>query len=445
MPANQWDHSSILLSNNSGANIGRGIQQVGQAFGKGIEKYYEAKQQREKEEATVDWLDQNEEAVNQLFPQLAKVKDPMERKKVIKAGIKGAGLENLVQVKAFTENQKRQAAQDEQIGQLRGLQINQAQQQQAEQARRMEEMAGINARADRSLMGAGTKGIIRPEVQADMIDFASSPAGQLRKQGVQLTPELMMQVSQDQLRYGGRELPKPQSTTGKLLADLNLAKAEGRAEDVKYLKAALDEEILPSGMMLETGPNGQFIFKQGKGSLTTQSTTQSQERQYQSERVMKEGAELLSKLRPEDLGFAGVVQESFINKGLAQIVPGMADSSVSARRTQLRQFREVALKTISSDSRFSNTDRKAIESLLPEDGVFESYPSARAKLYAAIELMSRRSSTEAERRGEKSLADATPEELLEMGRSGKVPKEQAAALLHALHPDFVTRQKAGTK
>lgn len=105
---NPWDNSNILLSNNSGANWAQGIQQVGRAFGQGVQGYYEQKQKREKEEATVDWLNQNEQAVNQLFPQLAQVKDPAERKKVIKAGIKGAGLENLVQVKNFTDQQKRQ-------------------------------------------------------------------------------------------------------------------------------------------------------------------------------------------------------------------------------------------------------------------------------------------------------------------------------------------------
>lgn len=125
---NPWDQSSILLSNNVGANRASGIQQVGRAFGKGVEEYYQRKEKLEKEDATVEWLNQNEQAVNQLFPQLAKVKDPAERKKVIKAGIKGAGLDNLVQVKGFMENQRRQAAQEKiqqemQQAQLQGHQL----------------------------------------------------------------------------------------------------------------------------------------------------------------------------------------------------------------------------------------------------------------------------------------------------------------------------------
>jgi hypothetical protein len=111
---NPWDYSSILLSNQSGANYARGIEQVGRAFGSGIQAYMDRKEKKEKEDATVDWLNQNEAAVNQLFPQLAQVKDPDERKKVIRAGIKGAGLENLVQVRNFTEQQRR-AKQQEQI------------------------------------------------------------------------------------------------------------------------------------------------------------------------------------------------------------------------------------------------------------------------------------------------------------------------------------------
>jgi hypothetical protein len=117
---NPWDHSDILLSNNAGANWGRGIEQVGRAFGQGIQEYYQRKEKLKKEEDTVDWLNQNEAAVNQLFPQLAQVKDPDERKKVIKAGIKGAGLENLIQVKNFTEQQRRQK-------QMEGIQQEMAQ------------------------------------------------------------------------------------------------------------------------------------------------------------------------------------------------------------------------------------------------------------------------------------------------------------------------------
>lgn len=147
MPSgNIWDNSNILLSNQAGANWARGIEQVGRAFGKGIEAYYEHKQRLEKEEATVDWLNQNEGAVNQLFPQLAQVKDPAERKKVIKAGIKGAGLENLVQVRQFMETQRRQqqmeGIQQEMANvQLAGAKLHNQNAQELMEDRRMESRA----------------------------------------------------------------------------------------------------------------------------------------------------------------------------------------------------------------------------------------------------------------------------------------------------------------
>lgn len=139
-----WDHSQILLSNNAGDRIGAGIQQAAAGFTKGINSYWEQKKQKEKEEATIDWLNQNEGAVHQLFPQLAQVKDPAERKKVIRAGIKGAGLENLVQVKSHMENQKRQQEQMQMQKEMQASQIaqNNAQTEQMQAMMQDREMDG---------------------------------------------------------------------------------------------------------------------------------------------------------------------------------------------------------------------------------------------------------------------------------------------------------------
>lgn len=133
---NIWDNSSILLSNQSGANMARGIEQVGQAFSKGVQGYFERKQRTEKEEATVDWINQNDQATNALFPQLANVKDPAERRKVIKAGIKGAGLENLVQVQGFMEQQRQRQAESLRQDEMLKLQKEEADRRGKEMERR---------------------------------------------------------------------------------------------------------------------------------------------------------------------------------------------------------------------------------------------------------------------------------------------------------------------
>jgi hypothetical protein len=118
MPGNMWDNSDILLSNNSGQNIAQGIQQAGAAFSQGVQRYFQKKEQDKKEEATVQWLEQSG-AANNLFPQLATVKDPGERRKIISAGIKGAGLDNMVQVAQFSAQQERQKQEAEAMAELR--------------------------------------------------------------------------------------------------------------------------------------------------------------------------------------------------------------------------------------------------------------------------------------------------------------------------------------
>ena len=122
MPYNQWDFSQSILANQSGANMAAGIQQAGNAFAQGIQRYYQKKEENQKQEQTIQWLEQSGGA-NALFPQLAQVKDPAERRKIITAGIKGAGLENLVQIQQFQANQQRQQMEAQALAELRKSQI----------------------------------------------------------------------------------------------------------------------------------------------------------------------------------------------------------------------------------------------------------------------------------------------------------------------------------
>jgi hypothetical protein len=194
---NPWDHSDILLSNRSGENWGRGIEQVGRAFGQGIQAYYERKEKLEKEEATVNWLNENEQAVNQLFPQLAQVKDPAERKKVIKAGIKGAGLENLVQVKNFTEQQRRAKQQEGIQQEMAGVQLAGARLFNQNQQAQMDE---------RDAEGRAIKAATRPGAGAHEQIMRGVPFGQIDPNAEPDRAELYM-------REGGRSPQMIQAMT----------------------------------------------------------------------------------------------------------------------------------------------------------------------------------------------------------------------------------------
>lgn len=236
-----------------------------------------------------------------------------------------------------------------------------------------------------------------------------------------------------------KEAAGPSSPMGKLLQDLKGARDRGDTEQAELLLASAKKDATPSGMALTVGPDGSVQLVQGPNGLTTGTAGRSQEAQFQSERVVREGAQLLQRLRAEDVGAMGVVKENFVNKGLAQINPAMADEVAQANRTSLRAFREGALKQVSGDARFSNADRTAIEKMLPSDGVFESLPSAQAKILAVLHIMQGRAGAEAGRRGETSIVDQPPEKLVEAAKAGKIDPQVAAALLNALHPEYVDK------
>lgn len=129
-----WDQSSIIMGDQRGALMGQGIQQAGAAFSQGVQRYFQKKEKDKKEEATIQWLEQSG-AAERLFPELGKIQDPSERRKVISAGIKGAGLDNMAQVAQLSAQQERQKMEAEAMAELRKSQAaeNYARQQKLQQ------------------------------------------------------------------------------------------------------------------------------------------------------------------------------------------------------------------------------------------------------------------------------------------------------------------------
>jgi len=118
---NMWDHSSLIMGDQRGYNFAHGIQQAGAGFAQGVQRYFQKEEERKKQEATVQWLEQSG-AANNLFPQLAQIRDPAERKKIITAGIKGAGLENMLQVAQLHGQMERQKMEAEALNEMRRTQ-----------------------------------------------------------------------------------------------------------------------------------------------------------------------------------------------------------------------------------------------------------------------------------------------------------------------------------
>lgn len=233
----------------------------------------------------------------------------------------------------------------------------------------------------------------------------------------------------------------PDSPIGKMVKDYDKARAAGNTAGADFILAGIKEEVTPKGMQLEVGPDGGIRFFQGSSALTTSNTTKSQERQYQQERLIREGGQLLGLLRPEDLGVQGNVGE-IAGGFLGQINPQLANAQVAENRTRLRSFRESALRAVSDDSRFSNNDRTAIEGMLPSDGWVENLPQAKGKLKAVLTIFASRATNEAQRQGQQSWTDLPPEEIVAAARAGKIDKDAAAAILEALHDSWWRAQSA---
>lgn len=233
----------------------------------------------------------------------------------------------------------------------------------------------------------------------------------------------------------------PESTIGKMTADYEKARKAGNTAAAEWILAGIKEEVTPKGMQLEVGPDGGIRFFQGSGGMTTPNTTKSQERQYQQERLIREGGQLMNLLRPEDLGFQGVISET-AGGFLGQIDPKLAEAQVTENRTRLRTFREGALRAVSDDSRFSEKDRKAIQEMLPDDGWVENLPQAKAKLKAVLTIFAQRATNEAQRQGKESWTSLPPEQIVAAAREGKIDKDAAAAILDALHPEWIKQQAA---
>lgn len=104
-PSGQINYAPTV-QDQRGAIMAQGIQQAASAFSQGIRDYYDRKQQQQQQDAAIEMIANNEQAVNGLFPQLANVQDPIERRKMISAGIKKAGLQNVMGVGKYLQEQQ---------------------------------------------------------------------------------------------------------------------------------------------------------------------------------------------------------------------------------------------------------------------------------------------------------------------------------------------------
>ncbi len=77
-------------------------------------------------------------------------------------------------------------------------------QQQQEMARRIQQEQALNAQMDQMMSRANTRGVLTADEQAAVEQLAQSPAARLRKQGVALTPEMMVELTKAEIANAPR-------------------------------------------------------------------------------------------------------------------------------------------------------------------------------------------------------------------------------------------------
>jgi hypothetical protein len=111
MPANPWDYSQILLSNNAGQSLGQGIAGLASGLSQGIlgavQEHRQKKKEKEAEQGAIDWLKKNGQAMG------LNSTDDGELKAAVKAA--GGGMQAIQLISGLEQQKAARAAQQQQM------------------------------------------------------------------------------------------------------------------------------------------------------------------------------------------------------------------------------------------------------------------------------------------------------------------------------------------
>lgn len=158
----------------------------------------------------------------------------------------------------------------------------------------------------------------------------------------------------------------------------------------------------------------------------------------QTQKLLTQLQDTQQGLRDEDLGITGVIGESLFDRLLPQFGVGEADLNRMDSRTKLRTLREQALRMVSSDSRFSNVDRQAIERILPQEGFLENIQTANRTIETLQNIFAKRALIDAQDAGVApprwALESMDDQALLESVNTGLVDGQLGLEIFDARNP-----------
>jgi hypothetical protein len=213
-------------------------------------------------------------------------------------------------------------------------------------------------------------------------------------------------------------------------------------EDMK----SASPKIFPpaTGMRFRIGKDGELEVVVGGGELSTISAKTADLRSF------KQMADVLANIGTLDdltkrgnVGLIGAFK-GIINKTVAQILPSMFSKDRSKFESTVKAVRQMALRVVSDETRFSDADREAIQELFPKTGVFGSGQQEQMKLTVLTALFARRMSGVMERLDIKTveIPQLEARDIHEAHTEGLLGEDEAAKILVSFWPKEFTLPQA---
>lgn len=162
---------------------------------------------------------------------------------------------------------------------------------------------------------------------------------------------------------------------------------DGRIVDAntgQVVPNVIRKEGTGGGMSFEVDGQGGVRFTTGGGNTISQQTNLQGQRDAATQSA-QELQTLFDNISAADVGVAGNLNDFLTNYG-AQIWPDVARGDVTAMRTQLQAATMRLARSLSGDSRISESDRQTAREINAGVGFGESLPGAKAKLAALTVL-----------------------------------------------------------
>lgn len=171
----------------------------------------------------------------------------------------------------------------------------------------------------------------------------------------------------------------------------------------------LETHVAPKGITIQTGVDERgnavnTVSIGGAGAPTTGTQTMAQQKQISFETATEGINDIVQRLRPADVGVAGVVGENVFDRWLGQLDPKLVSGERVSNRRALGALRETLFQALSPEriggSGFSNKDAERIKEIADSLEAKHSYPEVKQSLNTIRDIIADRSRVFAERTGQ---------------------------------------------